>query len=168
MKQGQFRFAAPVNESYIGDRAISTAGYFSRDDDMVIREPASAYEVESEPTVRWPWQDELAAGEFSIRIPEPAGQARCGRCRTRFSAAGPTGFAEDVPICDLCLLENSPELGMVMAVVAVVRAFGTARPSSHEDYHEALYELGAFARIYDRFASKSGPARVFRIPSFEQ
>ncbi len=158
MKQSRIKFLSPSRAS---------ASYVRACDDMVIREPAAVYEVENEPTVRWPWPDELASGEFSIRIPEPAGQTRCGRCRTRFSAAGPTGFAEDLPICDLCLLEGSSELGMVLALVAVVRAFGTARPSNHQDYSEALTELGAFARIYDRFASKSGPARVFRIPSFE-
>ncbi len=133
----------------------------------MVREPAAVYEVEAEPAAGWPWEDALEKVPYSIRIPEPAGPARCARCRVRFSAAGPTGFAEDNPICDMCLLEGSAELGMVMALVAVVRAFGTVRPSDQEDYREALAELGAFARIYERFAAKSGPARVFRIPSFE-
>lgn len=133
----------------------------------VVCEPAAVYEVEAEPAAGWPWEDALEQVSYSIRIPEPSGPARCGRCRVRFSAAGPTGFAEDLPICDMCLLEGSAELGMVMALVAVVRAFGTVKPSDHQDYREALAELGAFARIYERFAAKSGPARVFRIPSFE-
>ena len=56
---------------------------------------------------------------------------------------------------------------MMMALVAVVRAFGSVRPSDHREYREALGELGAFSRIYDRYAAKSGPPRIFRIPSFE-
>ncbi len=132
-----------------------------------VCEAAAVYEVEAEPAVGWPWEDALERMPYSIRIPEPAGPARCARCRVRFSAAGPTGHAEDRPICDMCLLEGSPKLGMVLALVAVVRAFGTVQPSDHEDYREALAELGAFARIYERFAAKAGPARVFRIPSFE-
>ena len=130
----------------------------------VVREPAAVYDVETEPAVGWPWSDHLENVQYSIRIPEPSGQARCARCRVRFVAAGPTGYAQEVPICDMCLLEGSQELGMVMALTAVVRAFGAVRPASYEDYQEALAELGAFARIYERFAAKSGPARVFRIP----
>ncbi len=132
----------------------------------VVCEPAAVYEVEAEPAVGWPWSDALEDAPFSIRIPQPAGSARCARCRVRFSAAGPTGFAKDSPICDMCLLEGSQELGMVMALVAVVRAFGAVRTATQEDYQEALSELGAFARIYERFAAKSGPPRVFRIPGF--
>ncbi len=132
----------------------------------VVREPAAVYDVEAEPAVEQLWDDNLEDVLYSIRIPRPAGSARCVRCRVRFSAAGPTGYAEDLPICDMCLLEGSQQLGMVMALVAVVRAFGTVRPSNHGDYQDALGELGAFARIYERFAAKSGPPRVFRIPGF--
>ena len=134
---------------------------------LVVREPAAVYDVEAEPAVSWPWEDELEHAAYSIRIPEPAGPAKCARCQVRFSAAGPTGYAEDQPICDMCLLEGCSELGMVMALAAVVRAFGAVPPSSRQDYRDALNELGAFARIYERFAAKSGPPRVFRIPSFE-
>ncbi len=132
----------------------------------VVREPAAVYDAEAEPAAGRPWNDELEDVLYSIRIPRPAGSARCARCRVRFSAAGPTGYVEDSPICDMCLLEGSQELGMAMALVAVVRAFGTVRSSSHGDYQEALGELGAFARIYERFAAKSGPPRMFRIPGF--
>ncbi len=132
----------------------------------VVREPAGVYEVEVEPAAGWPWGEELENVVYSIRVPQTAGEVRCPRCRVRFSATGPTGYAEDVPICDMCLLEGSQELGMVMALVAVVRAFGAVRASSYEDYQEALSELGAFSRIYERFAAKSGPPRIFRIPGF--
>lgn len=142
--------------------------YATRENERVpvVREPAAVYELESEPAAGWPWGDEIENVLYSIRIPVPAGEARCARCRVVFSAAGPTGYAEDSPICDMCLLEGSQELGMVLALVAVVRAFGGVRPSSHGDYREALNELGAFSRIYEQFAAKSGPARIFRIPGF--
>ena len=150
-----------------GPALLSSVYPAHRRDVPVVREPAAVYEVEAEPAAGWPWDDALEHKRYSIRIPEPEGPARCARCRARFSAAGPTGHAEDLPICDMCLLEGSAELGMVLALAAVVRAFGTVLPESHDDYREALAELGAFARIYERFAAKSGPPRVFRIPSFD-
>ena len=134
---------------------------------LVVREPAAVYDARSERVAEWPWGEAVEPGSYSIRIPQPAGPANCAACRARFPAAGPTGYAEDLLICDMCLLENAPELGMVIALVAVVRAFGTVRPTDHEDYHEALAEIGAFARIYERFAAKSGPPRVFKVPSFD-
>lgn len=148
-------------------RAAATA-YPTREQQRVpmIREPAAVYDVEAEPAVEWSLTDDMENVLYSIRVPRPAGPAICARCRVRFPAAGPTGYAEDSPICDMCLLEGSQELGMVLALVAVVRAFGVVRASSHEDYQEALGELGAFARIYERFAAKSGPPRIFRIPGF--
>ncbi|MEM7356225.1 MAG: hypothetical protein AAF657_35750, partial [Acidobacteriota bacterium] len=117
--------------------------------------------------VRLPLADELENVEYSIRIPEPGGPAHCALCQASFSAAGPTGFAANRPICDMCLLEGSAGLGMVLALVAVVRAFATVQPTRREDYRSALAELGAFARIYERFAVKAGPPRVFRVPSFD-
>ena len=148
-------------------KALATVPYGTRENERVpiIREPAAVYEVEAEPVAGWPWA-ELEDVQYSIRLPQPPGMVRCARCRVRFSAIGPTGHAEDSPICDMCLLEGSQELGMVLALVAVVRAFGAVQPASHSDYGEALNELGAFARIYESFAIKSGPARIFRIPGF--
>ncbi len=133
----------------------------------VVREPAAVYDVEAEPAACWPWENGLEHAGYSIRVPEPAGATRCDRCKSRFSAMGPTGYAEDRPICDMCLLEGSSELGMVLALVAVVRAFGAVEPTDREDYRDALKELGAFARIYERVAAKSGPARIFRIPGLK-
>lgn len=132
-----------------------------------VCEPAAAYEIEAEPVAAWPWSDALEEAGYSIRVPVPSGPVSCARCQVKFPAAGPTGFAEDRPVCDMCLLEGSSPLGMVMALIAVVRAFGGVRPSNHHEYRDALGELGAFSRIYEKFAAKSGPPRVFRIPSFE-
>ena len=94
---------------------------------LVVREPAAVYDARSERVADWPWEEAVELGSYSIRIPQPAGPANCAACRARFPAAGPTGYAEDLLICDMCLLENAPELGMVIALVAVVRAFGTVR-----------------------------------------
>ncbi len=140
--------------------------YATRENERVpvVCEPAAVYDVEADPAASWPWGDELEDVLYSIRIPVPAGEVRCARCRALFSAAGPTGYAEDSPICDMCLLEGCQELGMVLALVAVVRAFGRVRPSGHGDYREALNELGAFCRIYEQFAAKAGPPRIFRVP----
>ena len=146
------------------DSAARSASWRSA---MLVCEPAAVYDVEAEPGVRWPGESELETVDYSIRMPQPAGPVRCAGCRARFSAAGPTGFAEDRAICDMCLLEGSSELGMVLALVAVVRAFGIVQPTDREDYRDALRELGAFARIYERVAARSGPPRVFRVPSFE-
>ena len=159
---------APARPMALVPASWGSTPYATRENQRVpvVCEPAAAYEVETEPTVAWPWGEALENVQFSIRIPQAAGTARCARCRVRFSATGPTGYAEGLPICDMCLLEGSQELGMVMALVAVVRAFGAVQPAGRGDYREALNELGAFARIYEKFAAKAGPPRIFRIPGF--
>ncbi len=96
----------------------------------------------------------------SIRLPEYPGETECARCGELFPAAGPTGHANDDPICDLCLLECEEGLGMVLAQVAVARAFAVSEFDSAEEHWEALRELGAFARVYELVASRSGPPRM--------
>ncbi len=55
---------------------------------------------------------------------------------------------------------------MVLALISVVRAYANMK-GTPEEWQAALEELGAFARIYDRFAAKSGPVRIIRIfPGF--
>ncbi len=89
---------------------------------------------------------------------------RCAACGKQDTGAGPVGYRDDEPICDLCLLEGSTDLGMALALIAVTRAYGSMEPGTSEGHQEALEELGMFARIYHRIASKSWPARLFRIP----
>lgn len=132
------------------------------DGTLEIREPVAVYDAE--PEAEWSWDLALESNPYAIRLPEEPGWTRCFSCGVRFSAAGPTGHIGPDPICDLCLLESSKELGMVMALVAVTRTFGAYEPISVEDGLAAQAELGAFARIYERFAARSGPARVFRLP----
>jgi hypothetical protein len=112
----------------------------------------------------------LALGEvlYSIRVPEPSGEVECGSCRTRFLAAGPTGYADDDPICDLCLLVASEDLGMVLALVAVVRAFAAPPYEKSRHYWAALAEVGSFGRIYERVAARSGPPRLMLTSVFHR
>ncbi len=101
---------------------------------------------------------------YSIRVAENPGTL-CAACGRQEIGAGPVGYLDDEPICELCLLERSTDLGMMVATITVVRAYaGTV--GTAQDQQEALNELGVFARIYHRVASKSWPARIFRIPGF--
>ncbi len=102
-----------------------------------------------------------AAGPvYSIRLATEPG-APCRLCAAE-TGSGPVGYRGDEPICDLCLLEDAPVLGMVLALVAVVRAYASVVPASTDERRGALNELGAFARIYEAFAAKSGPMRWIR------
>ncbi len=94
---------------------------------------------------------------YSSRLAETT-EAICALCEHP-TGAGPVGHFDDQPICDLCLLEGSHELAMVLALVAVVRAYGSVEVASDAERREALDELGAFARVYEHFAAKSGSPR---------
>ncbi len=100
--------------------------------------------------------DPAARPAYSIRMADTAGV--CPRCGES-TGTGPVGYHGDKAICDLCLLEGSNELGMVLALVAVTRACASVELTSDADRRAADAELGAFARIYESFATKSGPAR---------
>ncbi len=55
---------------------------------------------------------------------------------------------------------------MVLAVISVTRDYANVR-GTREEWQEALEEVGAFARVYERFAAKTGPARIIKIiPDF--
>ncbi len=99
---------------------------------------------------------------YSIRVADSPGTV-CAACVKQETGAGPVGYMDDEPICDLCLLELSTDLGMLLANAAVIRAYaGTV--GTEAERGEALHELGVFARIYHRVCS--WPARIFRIPGF--
>ena len=105
----------------------------------------------------------IAATEplYSIRLADRPGTA-CALCLEP-TGAGPVGYLEDDPVCDRCLLDSCSQLGMVLALVAVTREYAAVEPSSDEELQEGLTELGAFARIYERVAQRSGPRRKFRL-----
>ncbi len=94
---------------------------------------------------------------YSIRLATDAG-APCRLCAAE-TGSGPVGYRGEEAICDLCMLEDSKELGMVLALVAVARACASVELTSDADRRLADAELGSFARIYETFAAKSGPAR---------
>ena len=102
---------------------------------------------------------------YSIRVADSPGTT-CAACGKQETGAGPVGHLDDEPICDLCLLERSTDLGLAMAMIAVARAYASIGVGTPKEHQGALEELGAFARIYHRIASKSWPARIFRIPGF--
>lgn len=104
---------------------------------------------------------------YSIRVPSSIEEVRCHLCQLEFLAVGPTGFLGEDSICDACLLTGCQELGMLLALASVTRTFASFKGASREEYSEALAELAAFARIYDRVTSRSGPSRAFKIPEFE-
>jgi len=121
-------------------------------------DPAGAEEwgaVVKAPTV------DLAVVGYSIQVPEPQRRLVCPRCDTLFLAAGPTGHEAGRPICDLCLLEGSHELGVLLALASTARIFGAFETEDAAEYEQALGDYGAFARIYEVIAARSGPPRLF-------
>ena len=102
-----------------------------------------------------------AEAEFTIGVPMPPRGVACGVCGERVLAAGPTGFQGCQPVCDACLLEGAPELGMVLVLVAAARLFGALRLRRADHQLQALLELGALVRIYERYASRHAPTRGF-------
>ena len=93
-----------------------------------------------------------------------ASSLSCAACGHEVAGGGPVGHRGEEPLCDPCLLEGSPQLGMVLALVAVSRAYAAAARGEPEHYRELLEELGAFARVYECIAAKSGPRRAFHLP----
>ncbi len=129
-----------------------------------MRKAYAATTVQHEPELQiWsPPALALATRGYTIRLASPARKVHCPHCGRHFLAAGPTGFRDEEPVCDLCLLEKVEELGMVLAMIAVVRVFAVSRYESRPEYVAALYELGGFARVYEQVAARSGPPRIFQ------
>ena len=65
------------------------------------------------------------------------------------------------------LTKPSPSTGRTLAYAKFNRRVVSFGPMGTDaEQQEALHELGVFARIYHRVASKSWPARIFRLPGF--
>lgn len=99
--------------------------------------------------------------EAVIRIPERAEPVACDECSCEFSATGPTGYRGDQPVCDRCLFDLAPQLGMVLVLVSITRSFGQL---SRRAGDAAAGELVTFARVYETFAAKHGPRREAPLP----
>ncbi len=108
-----------------------------------------------------------SAGEptYSIRA-AAAGPTACAACGHEVAGGAPLGLRGEEPLCDPCLLEASPQLGLMLALAAVARAFAEACRQARGQHPGALEELGTFACVYERIAAKAGPMRDFRIPGF--
>lgn len=102
------------------------------------------------------------SAETVIRIPERKKPAACDECSGEFVAAGPTGYRADRPLCDRCVFELSPQLGMVLALISATRSFGQL---SRRAGDAAAGELVAFARVYETFVAKHGPRRDSVLPA---
>ena len=96
---------------------------------------------------------------LSIRVPFTSAIVSCAICTKPFSAHGPTGFCEEQPICDRCLLEQENQLGMLLAVSFFTRAYAVLADREERIASEAAVEMLSFARIYELFAARFGPAR---------
>ena len=92
--------------------------------------------------------------QYSIRL--AASKATCTLCAAA-TGTGPVGYRDAEPVCDRCLLEQCESLGMVLALVAVTRAYAETDPA---EARESLVELGGFARIFEYVAATWGPARL--------
>ena len=99
---------------------------------------------------------------YSIRFSTgPNVPCACGRNQV---GSGPVGYRDEQAICDLCMVEQCTELGLVLALIAVVRAFAVVDRDRRESWLGALAELDTFARVYELVAAKTAPLRIFRIP----
>ncbi len=95
---------------------------------------------------------------YSIRVLRSAGPP-CATCGGE-TGMGAVGHCGDDPTCDRCMLDQCEPLGMLLALVAVTRAYavtGTVEPGAAR---ESLVELGGFARIFEQVVAKWGPARL--------
>ncbi|RMH15640.1 MAG: hypothetical protein D6696_20115 [Acidobacteria bacterium] len=129
---------------------------------LVDRSAAAATAAAGEETsalgARRPAVDEVL---YSVRVPAVPAVVACPRCDGELIAAGPTGYADDEPICDSCLFAACQQLGMMLALASVSRTYAIAAAAEPRERRAALAELGAFARIYERFAARHAPLRLF-------
>ncbi|MCP3963758.1 MAG: hypothetical protein GY719_38470, partial [bacterium] len=82
----------------------------------------------------------------------------CATCGAE-TGSGVIGWSaqEDRPLCDACLIEVSPHLGMVLNVALIFREVGGIEPDG--DPVELVYQVLTLARIYESAAGKIWPAR---------
>ncbi len=101
----------------------------------------------------------LGSRLLSIRIPPKSAFVNCELCSKLFSAKGPTGYYEDRPICDRCMLEHESQLGMMLALSIFTRTYARLAAEEGPTAAEAANEMLAFARVYEYFAGRYGPPR---------
>ncbi len=86
----------------------------------------------------------------------------CTCCDTALGP-GPTGFRDNEPLCELCMIDDSPRLGIVLMLVAMARAC----TQGHRRYPAApifVGQLMVFARLFDNVFRREGiPSRFPRM-----
>lgn len=108
----------------------------------------------------------LGSRLLSIRVPLQSAIVSCELCANLFSAHGPTGYYEEQPICDRCLLEQESQLGMLLALSIFTRTYARLADQEGEIGSAAACEMLAFARIYELFAARFGPSRPLDFNAF--
>ncbi len=93
---------------------------------------------------------------YSIRIADKPGTV-CAACRKQETGAGPVGYMDDEPICDLCLLERSTDLATIAVVRAHAGIVGTA-----EQKGEAVVFIPIYRRV--AVAGSDLPSSKFHGP----
>ena len=102
----------------------------------------------------------------SIRIPAKSAIVCCELCSKPFSAKGPTGYYDEQPICDRCLLESESQLGMLVALSSFTRNYARLADEEGPTANEAAGEMLAFARIYELFSARFGSPRGLDFAAF--
>ncbi len=88
--------------------------------------------------------------EYSIRHNHAPG-SRCAGCEEKLTADGPVGYIGSLPICDICLLVGCPDLGLLLALGILARAFAAdSEGASAAERATSLDLLAIFALVFDR------------------
>ncbi len=99
---------------------------------------------------------------YSIRfMPEDVGP--CFRCKADEIGRGPVGFYINRPICDFCLLNGQPDLGMLLVHAHFARELARLRRLHRDVSGEALEFLSTWARIYDLASQPKWPPRLRQL-----
>ncbi len=82
----------------------------------------------------------------------------CARCGAE-AGNGPVGWSTEADrvVCDTCLIEVSPHLGMMLNVALILRQVGAIGAGGNPT--ELIYQVLMLARIYESASSKVWPSR---------
>ena len=94
---------------------------------------------------------------------------RCVACDLRLRGCGVVGFKHNDfpgPICDACMMQVQPRLGMALFFINIGRELADDSPENSwdEDRHSAF--LMASARLYHALESREWPVRPIGIVDF--
>lgn len=90
------------------------------------------------------------AVDYSIRRNGSPG-LQCAMCKKKPTWDGPVGYMGSRPICDICLLIGCPDLGLLLALGILARAFAAdSAGASAAERAASLDLLAIFALVFDR------------------